>query len=582
MNTPIVLTLTLLFSTFCIAENCGLSPSEEEALHNDRIATIAAEGDRYQYDWVTFLNVSERIYTPDSTYIVQGTGTFAPAPVHIEYSLGTVPNPSNGFDPQSRLFFQYDPSTVQANGNEYRLKRTVTLLTKSVIGGPTYDRQVGGIRTSVIYLFENCTSRIQIETASFAPDLQAAFADVLFTLTPEFVCGFIFNYSCGPEGLLSLTGYSSIAQCVEEMSSYISNITCPDVFSSFTYGCLLNHAVAALYNGTVHCPHVQTPSPVCIDKCIGPGGGGGCNNCSSNAHCDYSVDDNTLELSYFCTCNKGYVGDGYTCSEKSCTDDSSCGLPYGKCNNETGLCTCANDTFTWFPENEEANCGCKENEVIDWKNDVPNCLRIGNCINVADCSNYAGFNTNDAQCKETVPSNPYIYGDFCLCNPGFENQGFENSCECGVTTNKTRKWSPEINGNVCLEDYECTEPWHCDPYANCIKEEGNLIGVCEHNTSKRDVDTIQVYSMFGSGSVRHTLNRAMEMITSGLNYHLRDNVPKRQTNIADTLYPKKLPFYIFEDYYRDKDYQRKYLEESFDEEGYNKMTDDITKLIKLH
>lgn len=463
-----VWTLCGILAGFTEAQSCpGMTDQE---LHDARIQTIVAEAARYYLnDSFAFTQASDEIYEEDSLYNVLGTGSFAPREVHVEYAGSTEPGPTNAYNPTTRLFFTPDLPTVTVDGDTYNFDQTIVVLTRTKLNLTTYDIQIGGIRNEQFMTFSPCSAKIKTQTATFAKDLVGLFGDLSATLTPELACTLIVQ-ACYNSGYWENTGYEDYDECFAALEEAFSEPSiCPDPFSSITGICYVLHGTSAFEIPSVHCAHVSAPSPACQDRCLA----NGCGNCDDNASCEIGFDEETLTLSYYCQCHDGYTGNGETCSAASCTQDYQCNGDFSVCDTETNLCACK-DTFAW--DQTQGACACLSDEFLDWNNGVPRCLHPGRCLAREDCVNHYGHNWNNVGCEQTSPSNYLSPGDFCLCNYGFDNLGFDVPCQC--SSPKSVKWDPIRESNLCLELHECTQNWHCSSGESCVGASNTTIGYC--------------------------------------------------------------------------------------------------------
>lgn len=440
----VLILLTVIFSTVFAS-----------VLHQARIETIQKEADRFYLDnYFEFIALSETIYTPDSTFNILGTGVFGPRLIHIEYAGLSIPSPFIPV-PQIKLFPTRDFTTLEYNGDKYEIEQTLVLFAGLV--NNSYAIKAGGIRNRQYFEFEEDSARIKRHISEFAPETVILFAPVFGQLTTPLFCNTVFGI-CATH--LNDTGYTSVEDCINVISALDSK--CPDPFSSNTRDCRFIHINNAILNPGVHCPHVASDSPVCVDRCLDEG----CGDCDENAHCQIQFDEEHLTLTYSCVCDEGYTGDGEYCMSKSCSANWQCGGgPTTTCLDE--LCGCA-DTFTW----NNGKCECADDEEMFWSGGVPICIRDGKCLTRYQCLQFHDWNS--IKCAQPEYPNHVFPGDFCLCNYGFDNPGYDHECVCSAP--KRRVWSPQISGDMCLELFECTENWHCD--GDCIMD-NNSIGHCE-------------------------------------------------------------------------------------------------------
>ena len=156
--------------------------------------------------------------------------------------------------------------------------------------------------------------------------------------------------------------------------------------------------------------------------------------CDPNATCNNSIGG---EPGYMCTCNTGYTGDGYTCSDINecnttpCHDNAACTNTVGSyhCDCAEGHfgeghdCTKCHELTTWSEEGNDvvamtAVCPCKEG----YEGDGSVCTDIHECDSGTDTCD------PNATCTNTV-------GWYtCKCNPGYFGYG-EECTACDAETN---------------------------------------------------------------------------------------------------------------------------------------------------
>lgn len=478
-----------LIAVFCVLamfidttlSTCSLTPEELDAARREN---IRLEGERLTTnDYATYVSISNQIFNLSAiTYYIEATGVFPPVDA-VDYVGLLVPNPPLLPVPGARQFPNKDFTRVEEVSPNVYIAPAI-LLTFDVFDPNTLDylfKQDGVKATQYLY-FDECSALINtvvtkadraynnFQTTTLAPNFP-----------PEAVCPIGFGV-CAQAGLLAETGFFSIQECIEQYHTIPAVSPCPSAFTSDTVLCRAIHAFSTIINATVHCPHLPFNSPVCFDRCLPE-----CEECSVDAHCveqfnDVQVAAGNAEgyLDYFCECNNGYTGDGENCALKTCTAPWNCqvpgkhmsGNPYHRCEfvpgSSTGICQCA-PTLHWNPV--DGSCECREDQHLEWENGIPMCLDNGKCLERHQCPQHE----NDIECRQFDFPNTLSLGDWCLCNPGFENYGVDNpDCVCSGT----RIWSPLQHGNVCIHDGECIAEWNCQQGESCHIPNGNVIGTC--------------------------------------------------------------------------------------------------------
>eukprot|EP00026_Physarum_polycephalum_P000833 Phypoly_transcript_00834.p1 GENE.Phypoly_transcript_00834~~Phypoly_transcript_00834.p1 ORF type:complete len:1260 (+),score=134.49 Phypoly_transcript_00834:229-3780(+) len=231
-----------------------------------------------------------------------------------------------------------------------------------------------------------------------------------------------------------------------------------------------------------------------IDECINE------NNCSLNATCTNFVGN------YSCTCNEGFVGDGFHCQDNDrCTTDADCGQ-YATCTNVSGsgVCVCLHGF-----SGDGLNC-TDDNEC---ETRARNCSAAAHCINTPgtfECVCFDGYTGDGFYCTDinecenaTSVCAPHasctnIAGSYyCTCNRGFTGNGTfcSDLDEClgrtncskvgGVCVNVEGSYACECgpgyfgNGYYCSDVNECANDTHaCGANSTCTNYIGSYGCAC--------------------------------------------------------------------------------------------------------
>lgn len=308
------------------------------------------------------------------------------------------------------------------------------------------------------------------------PDAAKLFDNTVAGISHAFICSAAF-FGCNvskPGGgtYLTDTGFTTEAECVDFLDHLALNDPCPFPQRSNTTDCRNLHALSSIALPEVHCAHVRRDSVVCNDTCLPA-----CANCDVNAKCLGSFPDPTTSVAphYECKCKNGYVGNGTTCTAKSCYY-GNCPSLYGSYDCSTGLCMCT-ETFTANPVGYGTNnlCSCPTGGHIFYNGSKPICVPEGRCFQEKwECNLQA---PNQVKCARYNVNNTLSLFKGCLCNYGF-NGGWEYPCSC--QSPKRVVWSNVFAGEVCLSTNECTvgDGWHCAYPKVCVTPSGQQIGSC--------------------------------------------------------------------------------------------------------
>jgi hypothetical protein len=466
----------LMTSYMALASPCSISDAE---LREQRLENIRLEAAIVAQDNITFFKEqASQIFNESTiTYRLEATGVFPPEDA-VDYVSLLVPNPVISLNPESRQFPQRDFTRVEEVApNIYKIPGSQLTFNVYDPVAQDYVFKIDGVRTLHFFRFDDCSPRINAVTTKVDRTFNEFQVEVISSVVPiEVICPIGFGV-CLQAGLLADTGYSSIEECIDQYNSIAPDSPCPSRFSSDTVICRAIHTFSTLLNATVHCKHLPFDSPVCFDRCLPD-----CANCDANAHCveqfnETAVVANDLDgyLDYFCECDDGYVGDGESCTLKTCQADWECavpgeaesGVPFHIC--DMGVCKCR-DTLKWLPQT--GACGCRSDQFLTWEGGLPVCLDEGKCLHRWQCQQ----DYNDVKCKQFDFPNTLSLGDFCLCHSSFDNVGFTNpQCFC---QNGTKTWSNIEQGNVCIREGQCVAGWQCQSGQICQLDGINPVGTC--------------------------------------------------------------------------------------------------------
>ena len=204
---------------------------------------------------------------------------------------------------------------------------------------------------------------------------------------------------------------------------------------------------------------MNTELEICddIDECLLN------NNCGKDSFCV------NTQGNFTCFCNQGYIGDGKTCKEGTCTDDM-----------------CPMNAECVMPS--KPDCRCKNGFEPKLKSNETEI-----CVDTDECTTLKGICHAKAVCMNTPG------GYECNCQQGYFGDGqtcFPGSCtdiNCPASGNK-KCVSPRkpdckcfegfemTNASVCIDVDECQkEP--CDQIAKCVNSQGSFSCTCNDNSS---------------------------------------------------------------------------------------------------
>ena len=194
-----------------------------------------------------------------------------------------------------------------------------------------------------------------------------------------------------------------------------------------------------------------------IDECAGE------NGCDPVATCENS------EGSYSCACPEAYEGDGLNCTDiDECLGEHGCG-ENTECVNEPGGFTCA---CSEGYEGEGSAC----TDVDECANELDDCSDNGICSNIVgsyNCSCQSGYEGDGVTCTD-VDECANLESPVCLGGASCSNTegGFDCLCEAGYTYDESL--------GSCVDLDECTTPEvpSCDPNAICTNTEASFTCEC--------------------------------------------------------------------------------------------------------
>ena len=322
-----------------------------------------------------------------------------------------------------------------------------------------------------------------------------------------------------------------------------ANAACLNMEGSFSCSCNLGYRGDGMRCKAGQCDDQRCPAD---QKCVSPTSDKcQCNKglsynkitefCEDIDECflDHDCDQNStcinLKGSFTCTCNLGYIGDGKTCVEGTCTDDmcptnSECVVPSKldcRCkngyelkswkSNETEMCVDIDECATMRKKcHEKAVCvnfpggyecqDCQEGYFGDGRTCFPGSCTDFNCppslhqecvssrSNLCKCTEGYKFNNMsvcvDVDECERVPCDQHakcsnIPGNFsCACNNGFTADEFGCSCSrAGFTIKRITEGYNSENSSECVDIDECQKGF-CHKNANCANNIGSFSCTC--------------------------------------------------------------------------------------------------------
>lgn len=416
---------------------------------------------------------NETFTTDETCHITQDVGDFCPRLIAKEYDDALVISAINflGFAPVI-VSTGYDASTTKFVATDVmQVDFIMNITTAFNFSTLQYDIiQQGFLMREYITFLPNSSKMLRGYTIQ-DPAVIKAFGKSSFPR--EIICQLVIFPACNvskPGGgtYLSDTGFATLNECNQFMANLAPIDPCPFAQRSNTSDCRTLHGISAFLLPEVHCAHVKANSMVCTDSCLPA-----CNNCDVNAKCVAAYPSIPLNFTpvYSCKCNNGYVGNGTSCTPKTC-NYGNCPALHGSYECSTGLCMCT-ETFTHNPVGFGTNnlCTCSEGRIIQ-NNSKPVCVPPGRCLKDQwECTD---------QVYNRIKCDSYGYNTFtlfksCLCNYGFSGN-FQYPCVCDPS--KRIVWSNVFNGEVCLASNECTIDWHCTYPKHCTFVPGQQIGKC--------------------------------------------------------------------------------------------------------
>jgi len=275
---------------------------------------------------------------------------------------------------------------------------------------------------------------------------------------------------------LANTGFTSVEHCISYFDSIPNQGICPYPQLSDTRSCRTLHAFSSLFAPQIHCSHVRPVSNfVCKDSCLPA-----CSNCHPDSECVAThpgIPNNFTSILYQCKCKNGYIGNGTSCTPKTC-NYGNCPAVWGSfdcsANNNSNLCHCT-ETFFHNPTDTSNNlCTCPITSRIIYLNSKPVCVPQGRCTEQWHCNKQ---NFNQVKCLQ-YGNNSFTLFKSCVCNYGFLG-GWEYPCTCPQGNRIV--WSEALMGEVCFSPTQCTVNWHCPNSQHCVVDSDQIVGNCVAN-----------------------------------------------------------------------------------------------------
>eukprot|EP00794_Sanderia_malayensis_P007256 gene7256-8064_t len=292
-------------------------------------------------------------------------------------------------------------------------------------------------------------------------------------------------------------------ECLLSTHNCNLNSACANTFGSFTCSCNKG------YSGDgINCKGRQG-NGICVLICYNVVVISDVDECSFGIHsCHQKAACNNLKGSYYCTCETGYTGNGYSCTDiDECFDGSHSCSTQATCRNveSSYLCFCKTGftgNGTYCLDNDECllsthNCNANSACANTFGSFTCSCNKgyIGdgiNCQDVDECSSQRHNCHADASCNNTQGS--YL----CTCNTGYHGNVFNctDLDECSLGTHQCHADAECINikglylcwcktgyygnGFNCTDIDECQRQSHsCHVDAQCSNTNGSYKCFCK-------------------------------------------------------------------------------------------------------
>ena len=191
--------------------------------------------------------------------------------------------------------------------------------------------------------------------------------------------------------------------------------------------------------------------------------------CESTNDCHHNAACSNTEGSYFCACETGFYGTGFSCLEGSCADpacpgNQTCISPTSTCHCSEGLIKIGKSCF----------------DIDECSRGIHECPKRSNCINEFEnynCECFAGYDDKNCTNSEVMVCQVTDKGSECACRDGFEEQA-NGTCtdidECSLGLHKCQKNLECINNSG---DYAC-KPFCEKGFENTYEENCRDIDEC--------------------------------------------------------------------------------------------------------
>ena len=413
-----------------------------------------------------------------TTHTIRDVADFVGRLVAYEYDqLTTSLINFIGYNP-IQFQVRWDPTTIQwINNNTVRVDRILNISTDWNVTSNNYNVIMQGFWYTDYFVFVDGTAQVLYDFGIEPLDAIAAFNIARSNLPNWYLCEYILIPACsgafGFPNYLNDTGFANADECTAFMDALdAKNDICPYPVRSNTTVCRETHSFASINLPEIHCAHNRPNSVVCIDTCLTT-----CSNCTANSQCVPTFPNFLTQLHrshLFMYANarmvtiKQVMDDVYLCTV-DITYVLTLNMEHTMCT--TGQCLCK-QTFVQDPVT--GACTCPSPNRVFWNVSNPVCIDAGRCLKGPDTANRYQCPQSWDQVK-CVPYgyNPITLFNFCICNENYSG-GVTYPCTC----NGTEVWSNSAQGNVCIQQNQCTDVYRCTRGRTCHFRAGSSIGTC--------------------------------------------------------------------------------------------------------
>lgn len=149
-------------------------------------------------------------------------------------------------------------------------------------------------------------------------------------------------------------------------------------------------------------------------------------NCHADASCEYDYSTSA----YACKCNPGFTGDGYYCSRYTDVQRPPVPVPGRDCSQAPGVCD-HNAQCVWDHTQNKYACRCREG----FSGDGLRCIESTDGQQTVALQPSIDCRRDPRLCDRNARCEPRGAQFVCVCNPGFQGDGYRSCTQAGDRSN---------------------------------------------------------------------------------------------------------------------------------------------------